>query len=137
MTDREDVLDHLMVVFYDNAQGLGLCGCGYPQAAYDLVRDLLGLIPFYEDEHWKAAEALTGNIPGAHHIVLGAMERAGLIEHGSSQTGAWLTDKGRWCLAAMRTAEFDDVDGDGVGYPHDGEACTDACWMLPAKGLGE
>lgn len=136
MIDREDVLDHLYVVFYDNSQGLGLCGCGYPQAAYDLVRDLLGLIPFYEDERWKAAEALTGNIPGAHHIVLGAMERAGLIEHGSSQTGAWLTEKGRWCLAAMRTAECDDLDGPGVGYPHDGEACADACWKLAAKEPG-
>lgn len=133
MTDREVTLDHLYVVFYDNSQGLGLCGCGYPQAAYDLVRDLLGLIPFYEDEHWKAAESLTGNIPGAHHIVLSSMERAGLIEHGSSMTGAWLTEKGKWCLAAMREAECDDLDGPGVGYPHDGEACTDACWKLAAK----
>jgi hypothetical protein len=57
------------------------------------------------------------------------MDRAGLIEHGSSQSGAWLTEKGTWCLAAMRTAEFDDLDQQG--YPHDGDACTDACWRLP------
>jgi hypothetical protein len=126
---REHVLSHLYVIFYDNQQGLGLCGCGNPEAAYDLIRDLLSLAPFYEDSRWKTAEALTGNIPGAHHIVLGAMDRAGLIEHGSSQNGAWLTDKGTWCLAAMRTAEFDDLDQHG--YPHDGEACTDACWRLP------
>jgi hypothetical protein len=127
---REEVLCHLYVIFYDDQQGLGLCGCGYPQAAYDLVRDLLGLVPFYEDGRSTAAESLTGNIPGAHHIVLGAMERAGLLEHGSSLNGAWLTEKGAWCLAAMRTAEFEELDE--VGYPHDGEACTDACWKLPA-----
>lgn len=126
---RGGVLCHLYVIFYDDQQGLGLCGCGNPEAAYALVRDLLGLAPFYEDSRWQAAETLTGSIPGAHHIVLGAMERAGLLEHGSSLTGAWLTPKGEWCLAAMRTAEFNDLDQ--VGYPHDGSVCTDACWRLP------
>lgn len=123
-------LEHLYVLFYDDAQGLGLCGCGNPESAYDLVRDLLGLAPFYEDSRWKAAESLTGNIPGAHHIVLGAMERAGLIEHGTSLRGVWLTEKGKWCLAAMRATEFDDLDQQG--YPHDGKPCTDACWRAPA-----
>lgn len=127
---RDDVLSHLYVIFYDNAQGLGLCGCGNPESAYDLVRDLLGLMPLYEDTRWKVAESLTGNVPGAHHIILGAMERAELIEHGSSLHGAWLTPKGEWCLAAMQTAEFDDLDQQG--YPHDGNACTDTCWHTPA-----
>lgn len=126
----EHALEHLYVIFYDGAQGLGLCGCGNPEAAYDLVRDLLGLMPLYEDSRWRVAESLTGSIPGAHHIVLGTMERAGLIEHGSSLHGAWLTLKGEWCLAAMRAAEFGDLDQQG--YPHDGEPCTDACWRAPA-----
>lgn len=133
MSDRENILDHLYVLFYDDAQGLGLCGCGYPSAAYDLVRDLLGLIPFYKNERWKTSESLTGNIPGAHHIVLSTMQRAGLIDHGSSLTGSWLTEKGKWALASMRTAEYGDFDGSDAGYPHDGDACTDACWKLPTE----
>ncbi|WP_069625316.1 hypothetical protein [Streptomyces niveus] len=127
----EHTLEHLYVVFYDNAQGLGLCGCGNPEATYDLVRDLLGLAPLYEEGRWQTAEALTGNIPGASHIVLGAMERAELIEHGSSLRGAWLTPKGEWCLAAMRAAEFGDFDQQG--YPHNGERCTDGCWRVPTS----
>jgi hypothetical protein len=133
MSDRENLLCHLMVIFYDNTHGLGLCGCGNPEAAYDLVRDLLSLAPFCEDSHWKTAESLTGNIPGAHHIVMGALQRAGLVDHGSILSGSWLTPKGEWVLAAMRTAEFDEVDDDGIGYPHDGEPCTDACWRLPTE----
>jgi hypothetical protein len=129
MLTREDTLDHLYVIFYSETVGLSLCGCGYPESAYDLVRDLLGLAPFYENSRWKVAESLTGNIPGAYHIVLGALQRAGLIEHGSSLDGSWLTPKGKWCLAAMRTAEYGDLHD--AGYPHDGEDCTDACWELP------
>lgn len=131
MSGREYVLEHLYVIFYDNTQGLALCGCGNPEAAYDLVRDLLSLMPLYEDARWRTAEALTGNIPGAHHIVLGAMERAELIEHGTSLHGAWLTPKGEWCLAAMRTAEHDDLNQ--LGYPHDGRPCAEACWRAPIE----
>ena len=126
---RDDLLSHLYVLFYDDQQGLGLCGCGNPDTAYVLIRDLLGLAPLYEDSRWKEAESLNGNNPGAHHIILGALDRAGLLEHGSSQHGAWLTPKGEWCLAAMRTTEFNDLDE--AGYPHDGAACSDDCWQLP------
>ncbi|MFK0222249.1 hypothetical protein ACIQWN_29165 [Streptomyces vinaceus] len=122
----ETTANHLYRIFFDD---LGLCGCGLPSEAYGLVRDLLALAPLYEDSRWRLAETLTGG-GAAHHIILSSLDRAGLIEHGSSLDGAWLTAKGAWCLAAMRTMEFDEVSERG-GYPHDGRECTDGCWVLP------
>jgi hypothetical protein len=127
---RAHILEHAYQLFYSD---LDLCGCGNPENAYELVRDLLALAPFYEDGRWRLAESLIGT-PGACHMVLGMLEHAGLLDHGTSLRGAWLTDKGHWYLAALREVQFDDLDE--VGFPHDGEACTDACWRLPVAAPG-
>lgn len=127
---RDVILDHLYRVFFDD---LGMCGCNLPDEAYNLVRDILTLAPLHEESRWRLAETLTGG-GAAHHIILSTLDRAELIEHGSSLDGAWLTDKGTWCLAAMRGVEFDEVSREG-GYPHDGADCTDACWRAAVEGL--
>ncbi|MFI5992481.1 hypothetical protein ACIBAC_11590 [Streptomyces sp. NPDC051362] len=127
MSVGEGTLDHLYKIFYED---LGLCGCGNPGDAYALVRDLLALAPFYEDEHWRLAETLTGG-GAAHHIIMSVIDVAELTEHGSSVNGAWLTPKGAWCLHAMQAASFGQM-GEG-GLPHNGRACTDDCWKLPAE----
>ncbi|WP_327300361.1 hypothetical protein [Streptomyces goshikiensis] len=121
--DRETMADHLHVVLFDS---LNLCGCGQPAAAYEMVRDLLALAPLYEEGRWRLAETLTGG-GGGHHIIMSALDAAGLMEHGSSISGAWLTGKGKWCLDAMRQLEYADLSESG--YPHGGEDCTDACWV--------
>lgn len=118
-------LDHLYRVFY---QDLGMCGCGNPEDAYNLIRDILSLAPFYEDQRWRLVETLTGG-GAVHHIVLSVLDQAELIEHGSSINGSWLTTKGSWFLNAARTVEFNKLD-DGR-LPHDGGDCSDACWTLP------
>ncbi|WP_121701525.1 hypothetical protein [Streptomyces sp. E5N298] len=125
---HEATLDHLYGIFYE---GLGLCGCGNPDDAYILVRDLLALAPFYKDDGWRLAEVLTGG-GAAHHIIMSLLDTAGLTEHGSTINGSWLTDKGAWCLQAMRTVTFEQMDG--AGLPHNGGDCTSACWKLPADG---
>jgi hypothetical protein len=125
---RDAMLDHLYKVFFDD---LGMCGCGRPNEAYSLVRDILALAPLYEENRWRLAETLTGG-GAAHHIILSALDRAELMEHGSSLDGAWLTDKGAWCLAAMRTVEFAEISEQG-GYPHGGGECTNACWRVPVN----
>lgn len=129
MTDREEALSHLYKIFYDD---LGMCGCGNPDEAYELIRDLLALTPLYEGSRWQRAEELTGR-GATSHIILSSLDRSGLLEHGSSLSGAWLTDKGEWCLAAMRTVEFNELDG--TGLPHDGGECTDACWSVPLPAI--
>ncbi|WP_143661182.1 hypothetical protein [Streptomyces sp. M41(2017)] len=127
MSVDEAVRDHLNRIFYED---LGLCGCGNPDEAYVLVRDLLSLAPYYENEGWRLAETLTGG-GAAHHIIMSVIDVAELTEHGSSVNGAWLTPKGAWCLQAMRTVSFEEMSEGGL--PHEGRDCTDACWALPTE----
>lgn len=122
-TSRTKVLQHVNGLLY---MDLGLCGCGNPEEAFELVRDLLRLAPFYE--HRDEVRALIGD--GApSHIILSTLDHADLIEHGGSIHGSWLTDKGQWYLNALNTVTvWDEID---VGLPHDGAKCTDACWTAP------
>jgi len=126
MSTREHVLDHVYKLFYGD---LGMCGCGNPEDAYDLIRKLLDAAPFWEDPN--AVRDLIGQ-PGAYHIVLGSLTRVELLEHGGGIGGSWLTPKGEWFRDALRTVKFDDLgdDGSNVGLPHDGGECTDACWLV-------
>jgi hypothetical protein len=139
--DDEWERQHLHILFYDNHGGLGLCGCGNPEDAYGLVRDLLGHI--HERGEWKRFDELIGST-GAVHIVLGQLDRVGLTDHGGVIHGAWLTDKGKYALYMMRrhgwesTVRGEMPDGvDDAGSPHwvgDGMPmgdCTDACWTAP------
>lgn len=126
MTDTEAAefrAQHLYQVFY---RDLNLCGCGNPEDAVDLVLDLLKLLPFYEPGHEEQVYALMGH-PGAVHMVLSQLDRAGLTDHGGSLHGSWITPKGEWLLAALGALEdFDEMDG--AGFPHGGADCEAACW---------
>lgn len=129
----ENVLEHLNYVFYSD---LKLCGCGDPASAWQLIHGLLKLAPFYEDQRWKQARELIGS-DGAKHIVLSAMTDADLLEHGGSIGGSWATDKGRWVLWAIDEAggpEDLDTRVDEVGYPHEGQGCSDTCWKVAGGG---
>jgi hypothetical protein len=129
VTDND--LQHLYKIIWGD---LPLCGCGNPEDGVRLVLELLLLAPFHERTYDEIA-ALIGT-PGAYHLVLGALDSADLIEHGSSINGSWLTSKGRWFLR-MAVAAGDSpaalIDKlSGVGFPqHDG-TCTDSCWVSGA-----
>lgn len=119
----ESTLDHVHQLFYGD---LAMCGCGTPEAAYELVRDILALIADHERGWAPLVKTLIGN-PGAYHLTMSALDEAGLLEHGSSLDSAWLTDKGRWYAAALRTIDTWDALEDS-GYPHGLADCTEACW---------
>lgn len=104
---------------------LGLCGCGNAEESYVLVRQLLQLTPFYE--HWDQVAALLPHT-AARHIVLSAMESAGLIEHGTSISGSWITPKGQFFLDVLQEIGDDWDCLRELGLPHYGGDCTDACW---------
>jgi hypothetical protein len=123
VNDRENVLQHINGLFY---MDLGLCGCGNPEEAFDLVRNLLNLTPFYE--HREQITELIGT-GASGHIILSALDKADLIEHGNTIHGSWLTNKGQWHRKAMATV--DDWEQIDVGLPHNGKSCTDACWAQP------
>lgn len=133
---------HLHALFVDGIPG---CGCGWPADAYNLVRDLLNLVPFYGAGTRKKVAELIGT-RGAVHIILSAMQDAGLIDHGTSAMSSWITGKGKYARWLMARHEWDDAPGadDGVceaGFPpcHDWDAgrCPDACWVAPPGVLPE
>jgi hypothetical protein len=118
---REDDLSHLYALFYGT---LSICGCGNPEDAYALVRDVLALTPFHDNGGWRKARDLIGS-NGAYHLVLSQLDEAKLLEHGSSIGGSWLTGKGKHYLALMQRYTWDDVED--TGFPHDGGECPPSC----------
>lgn len=121
----DTVREHVYRLLFED---LNLC-CGFPEDSYDLVRDLLTAFRTKTD----IATLLPDS--GARYLVLGALNNAGLLEHGSIIDAAWLTRKGEWYWQALTRLDYDDIDGaDGVGLPHDGKACMDAC-LKPFWGL--
>jgi hypothetical protein len=128
--DGEWERQHLYRLFTDD---LGLRDCSMPQEAYNLVRDLLASYLDEDGDH-RTREALIGS-PGATPLVLIMLENAGLIEHGATVEGAWLTGKGRTSLEMMRHQEWesdDDFNIGEIGYPHDSDDCTAECWTPDA-----
>lgn len=124
-----DDLSHLYEAVYGR-EGLAFCGCGSPEDAYELVRDILRLAPFYEG--WKdgtpnraKVRELLGRTDAVFYLVLYQLDRAGLIEHGGGIGASWLTQKGVHVLALMESAEESDLDE--AGFPHDGQGCTPQC----------
>lgn len=116
--------DHAYRLFHDDPpQGLGVCGCGNPEDALALVKDLLDLAPFFEDPN--AVRERVGE-PGAYHLVLSMLDTVGLIEHGGTIGGSWLTGKGEYFRRVLSEMTLEQI-GEG-GLPHGGEDCTDACW---------
>lgn len=116
----DDELSHLNYLFFSSGE-LGFCGCGCPDDAYALVRGILGLAPFFENgesgtSNGQKVRDLLGGSEGAFYLVLYALDRVDLLEHGTSIGRSWLTAKGAHYLALMRKHEWDAVAS--TGYPH-------------------
>lgn len=135
MTDdeREEILCHLYLVFH--TRPIQLCGCGDPEAGVKLLVDALRLCAA-EGTIYDTVDAVLGPNQGVQQVILSLLESAELTDHGSSLWGMHLTPKGRWVLWAVdRLGGIDalpDLCMEGIGYPHNDEACTDACWKIPA-----
>jgi len=129
MSVRENVFCHVYTLF---SSDLGICGCGTPEPAYDLIRDLLAMAPTFGES--KRLTELVGSA-GARRLVLGQMESAGLIDHGFVIDHSNLTAKGEWYYKALHSiddwSEFDTQENFAIGFPHDEEGCTEKCWKLP------
>lgn len=83
------------------------CGCGLPESAWEIVLRLLGYfgtphedrnLDEFRDEDYLAAYVI---------------DHCGLIEHGTSIGGSWLTDDGKEALRFLRKhgVEWGDLPG--------------------------
>ena len=84
---------------------LGICGCGNPEEAYQAVLDMLKRA----EDRKNGKLILDDNNP--HELFMAyILDHLGLLEHGSSIYGAWLTAKGKKMLEALEKfaeCEFD------------------------------
>lgn len=76
---------------------LGLCGCGSPEDAYNFCRDVL--VAFDRRGKWDDAEGLVKTLilarpDQAAHVIAHMMTHLGVLEHGGSVGGSWLTNDG-------------------------------------------
>lgn len=95
---------------------LGLCGCGCPEETLDTALGVLSAIEVrsaaWEANDDSAAEQayeqlnrlapFEGEHAGLGYAFMYMLDAHGLLEHGSSIGGSWLTDDGKEFLARLR-----------------------------------
>jgi hypothetical protein len=121
----DDNLSHLNALFYGTRDGFAFCGCGSPGAAYATVRDILAACPLHRQPGLRTAMTEDDATSGFWYLTLYTIDRAGLIEHGGSIGGSWLTPKGAHYLPLMQRYTWDQIED--TGLPHGGDGCTPAC----------
>lgn len=96
----EDIVEDCLNEFHND---LGLCGCGNPEETYEVIRRILNILSF--DVDWETrqkqfseicnADMNNENYNGLIQFVLYILDDKGFLEHGSSISSAWLTEKGK------------------------------------------
>ena len=84
-------------VFDDD--GLGLCGCGDPEAVIFWLRDLMRVFKSHKYDDWRYEQLgrLLGDGP-ASLFVLYELDARGWTDHGSNVIGSWLSERGEQWL---------------------------------------
>lgn len=104
-----------MVIFND----LGMCGCGMYDERIVILKEVMNAFPLYEED----------KVPTYLRTALGewflcALDKAKLIEHGSTIGGSWLTEKGKRLLTGLNDPSFwNELNDDVVGICNCSE-CT-------------
>ena len=107
ITERAHELHHF---FMDE---VNICGCGNPESAAVLLRDILRLCPLYD--HRAEFEKFLPD-RGVQHFILGVLSECDVIEHGGGIGGSWLTDKGKMLLGELNALSETDPEL-GVIFP--------------------
>jgi hypothetical protein len=99
---------------------LGVCGCSEIDLIIGVVRDTLKWLGDDISTRQGYLTIFDGN-NGIYYLVVGALDRCGLCEHGSSIRHPWLTITGEQLLKALQTFSVEEID-DAKGEAYDG------CW---------
>ena len=108
---------------------LGWCGCGNPEAALDLLRDVLTILAMRSERPhpwhaylprracWEASWPLLdemldrGESPGLYWSYFYWLDDKGLTDHGGNASGCWLTDDGKALLEVLHSKTSDELLG--------------------------
>lgn len=93
---QEEIDEKLDEVFNE----LGYCGCGMPEHAAKYLLKVLTLLDRKLD---TAPPDVIKELGEPAMLVLYALDKEGLIEHGGSVLGAWLTPRGSYVMEILKT----------------------------------
>lgn len=111
-----------MTSYVSNFIGNYFCGCGNPEDAWIALRNFLEIFEerasqTRDDVTWmlnldRYKEFEKSNGIGVAHLLLYLMSGAGVIEHGGSVFGSWLTPLGQELREEVLTTEtFEQFEG--------------------------
>ena len=91
-------------------EDLGMCGCGLFNDRLNLLKEVLTDMPIHTEPYPAWIRTPLGE------WFLTTIDNAGLIEHGSSIGGSWLTDKGERFLKCLEDVDALESWFDKNGY---------------------
>ena len=97
--------------FVKTISGLGICGCGSPEEAYEAIHKLLLSLPTRPNST-KNWDEWTNTIDSDIYalILVYFLDDKGYLEHGTSICHPWLTSKGIQLIAAMDILKSHEYD---------------------------
>lgn len=108
---EESLIDPLMDFF--SYEILHLCGCGCPEDTYELIRKILTIRYEWKSRKISYEEVLkrykddleldtkNSSHNGILQFVMYILDHNGILEHGSSIGGCWLTNLGKMYLTVL------------------------------------
>lgn len=110
---ENDVVEDILNRFY--YEELKFCDCGNPEDIMQLIKDILNQIEHkrddektYEDNQEEIIKIFNFNGKVNHAVrdfILNYLDIVGLLEHGGSIGGSWLTEKGQVILSLMNQVD--------------------------------
>lgn len=112
-----------IVAFFYNE--FGACECSDLEAMINVVKDLLEWMSEDIVERQDYEKLFNGN-EGVFYLLAGRLDSLGFSEHGTSIRCAWLTEKGKEFLNALKTVTAEQIENcegeayDGLSYGYGG-----------------
>ncbi len=106
------MLPHECIDFF-YYEKLNWCGCGDPISAIKVVRDFLDIFSTWEGREKKLQERFEAKTIYDNDLLLClayTLDRAGLIEHGTSIGSPWITREGEMLLWLLNNYNWDDEE---------------------------